>query len=189
MALTRARVIAGSGRVARAGEQAIGAAIAIAGDRARIRADATAMRVRMLRELPPEGPWDVKPRPGGQIEVEFIAQVLQLLHPRHGAGGVQPDDAGGVAAAGRGRVLAPPDAAMLIRADHHVADGAGHAADYRWTGCRGNAAGGVGSAIAAGPWRGGFAGIAIGLEVLARDVRAAFVRYVGEVEKPAGGAD
>ena len=36
----------------------------------------------MLRELPPDGPWDVKLRPGGQIEVEFIAQVLQLLHAR-----------------------------------------------------------------------------------------------------------
>jgi glutamate-ammonia-ligase adenylyltransferase len=35
----------------------------------------------MLRELPPAGPWDVKPRAGGQIEVEFIAQALQLIRP------------------------------------------------------------------------------------------------------------
>ena len=40
------------------------------------------MRARMLRDLPPEGPWDVKLRAGGQIEVEFIAQVLQLIHAR-----------------------------------------------------------------------------------------------------------
>jgi glutamate-ammonia-ligase adenylyltransferase len=36
------------------------------------------MRARMLRDLPPEGPWDVRLRPGGIVEVEFLAQVLQL---------------------------------------------------------------------------------------------------------------
>jgi glutamate-ammonia-ligase adenylyltransferase len=36
------------------------------------------MRGRLTRELPPTGPWDVKLRPGGQIEVEFICQTLQL---------------------------------------------------------------------------------------------------------------
>ena len=43
-------------------------------------ADAVAMRARMLRDLPPEGPWDLKAMPGGLIEVEFIAQALQLRH-------------------------------------------------------------------------------------------------------------
>jgi glutamate-ammonia-ligase adenylyltransferase len=47
-------------------------------------ADALAMRQRMLRELPGDGPWDVKLSPGGLVEVEFIAQALQLHHaPRH----------------------------------------------------------------------------------------------------------
>ena len=41
------------------------------------------MRARMLRDLPPNGPWDVKLRAGGQVEVEFMAQVLQLIHARH----------------------------------------------------------------------------------------------------------
>jgi glutamate-ammonia-ligase adenylyltransferase len=46
--------------------------------------DALAMRQRMLRELPGDGPWDVKLSPGGLVEVEFIAQALQLHHaPRH----------------------------------------------------------------------------------------------------------
>ena len=35
-----------------------------------------------MRDLPPHGLWDVKLRVGGQIEVEFIAQVLQLIHAR-----------------------------------------------------------------------------------------------------------
>ena len=34
----------------------------------------------MLRDLPPEGAWDLKAMPGGLIEVEFIAQALQLRH-------------------------------------------------------------------------------------------------------------
>ncbi len=37
---------------------------------------------RLLRELPPTGPWDVKLRPGGGIEVEFIAQTLLLVTRR-----------------------------------------------------------------------------------------------------------
>ena len=51
-------------------------------DAERVRSDAAAMRARMLRDLPPDGPWDVKLRAGGQIEVEFIAQVVQLIHAR-----------------------------------------------------------------------------------------------------------
>ena len=44
--------------------------------------DAVAMRARMLRDLPPDGPWDVKLGRGGLVEVEFIAQALQLVHAR-----------------------------------------------------------------------------------------------------------
>jgi [glutamine synthetase] adenylyltransferase / [glutamine synthetase]-adenylyl-L-tyrosine phosphorylase len=80
MALTRARVIAGPPRLRARVEAAIETAIAGAGDPTRIRADAAAMRARLLRDLPPTGCWDVKLRRGGQIEVEFIAQVLQLAH-------------------------------------------------------------------------------------------------------------
>ena len=64
-------------------ETAVAEALAAAGEPEQIRADAAAMRARMLRDLPPDGPWDVKLRAGGQIEVEFIAQVLQLIHARH----------------------------------------------------------------------------------------------------------
>jgi glutamate-ammonia-ligase adenylyltransferase len=36
--------------------------------------------VLLMKELPPAGPWDVKLRRGGGMEVEFIAQVLQLTN-------------------------------------------------------------------------------------------------------------
>jgi glutamate-ammonia-ligase adenylyltransferase len=38
------------------------------------------MRERMMRDLRPHGPWDVKLRVGGLVDVEFIAQALQLVH-------------------------------------------------------------------------------------------------------------
>jgi glutamate-ammonia-ligase adenylyltransferase len=82
-----------------------------------MRADAASMRARMLKELRPYGPWDVKHRSGGMIDVEFIAQVVQLIHA--GAPGFYPDQSGKVAlrrlaAAG---LMRHEDAALLIQAD------------------------------------------------------------------------
>ena len=90
MALTRARVVAGPPALRARIEAAIAEALAAAGEPDRIRADAASMRARMLRDLPPDGAWDVKLRAGGQIEVEFIAQVLQLIHARDAPGLCSP---------------------------------------------------------------------------------------------------
>ncbi len=114
MALTRARVVAGSPAIRARTAAAVAAALATPVDPGRTRADAASMRGRLLRELPPAGPWDVKMRPGGGIEVEFIAQTLQLIY------GVRPGRqatrAGLQCLADEGRL--PSDtAAMLIRAD------------------------------------------------------------------------
>jgi glutamate-ammonia-ligase adenylyltransferase len=82
MALTRARVIAGPAALRAQVNAAIETAIAKPVDGQRIRDDAVAMRARMTRELHPFGRWDMKLRAGGLIDIEFIAQVLQLLHAR-----------------------------------------------------------------------------------------------------------
>ena len=77
------------------------------------------MRARMLRDLPPDGPWDVKLRAGGQIEVEFIAQVLQLVHARDAARTVLARPRGSrCARLAEAGVLPAEDATLLIRADH-----------------------------------------------------------------------
>ncbi len=114
MALTRARVVAGTPAIRARTAAAIATALANIGDPDRTRADAAAMRGRLARELPPAGPWDVKMRPGGGIEVEFIAQTLQLVH------GVRPGQQATRVAlrclADEGR-LPPATAAMLIQAD------------------------------------------------------------------------
>ena len=80
MALTRARVVTGPALLrARIGE-ALRGAVLRGGDPVKIKSDAASMRARMLREHPAHGPWDVKLRAGGQVEVEFVAQSLQLVH-------------------------------------------------------------------------------------------------------------
>jgi glutamate-ammonia-ligase adenylyltransferase len=79
LALTRARVVAGPPRLRARVATAMKRALA-EGDRSTIAADTVAMRRRLLTELPPAGPWDVKLRRGGLLEVEFLAQALQLLH-------------------------------------------------------------------------------------------------------------
>ncbi|MFN3932829.1 MAG: bifunctional [glutamine synthetase] adenylyltransferase/[glutamine synthetase]-adenylyl-L-tyrosine phosphorylase [Brevundimonas sp.] len=47
-------------------------------------ADARRMRDRMARQRPPQGHWDVKLAPGGQVDAEFVAQVRQLRRAREG---------------------------------------------------------------------------------------------------------
>ena len=85
MALTRARVVAGPPVVRARVNQAVQDVLLRSRDPDKIRGDAVAMRTRMAKELRPHGPWDVKLRPGGLIDIEFIAQVLQLIH--NGASG------------------------------------------------------------------------------------------------------
>ncbi len=116
MALTRARVIAGPPALRARVEKAIAAAIR--GATSTVRQDATAMRSRMLRDLPPDGPWDVKARPGGQIEVEFIAQVSQLMNAERLPEVLSPTTRVALHALGEAGVLRASDVTMLIRADH-----------------------------------------------------------------------
>ncbi|GJL96758.1 MAG: glutamate-ammonia-ligase adenylyltransferase [Hyphobacterium sp.] len=79
MALTRARVIVGSDDLARLIEADIASALThpVAADR--IVDDVLDMRRRLERERQAKGAWDVKLRPGGILDIEFIAQAGQLL--------------------------------------------------------------------------------------------------------------
>jgi [glutamine synthetase] adenylyltransferase / [glutamine synthetase]-adenylyl-L-tyrosine phosphorylase len=48
-------------------------------DIATIRKDVCDMRNLMLKEQTQKGPWDIKRAKGGLVEIEFIAQYLQLI--------------------------------------------------------------------------------------------------------------
>ena len=116
MALTRARCVAGPAALRRR----IGAAIRTAlmehaGPEAV--ADAVTMRARMLRDLPAEGPFDVKAMPGGLIEVEFIAQALQLAHCDRKPAILAPTTRVALTNLGRAGILPKQDAEALIAAD------------------------------------------------------------------------
>ncbi len=115
LALTRARVVAGPAPLRRRVAAAVRAAVQ-GGANAAVLADTAAMRARLLRDMPAKGEWDVKLRAGGLMEVEFVAQSLQLLHAA--APGV-PSPVTRVALGNLARIGALPgdDAALLIHAD------------------------------------------------------------------------
>jgi glutamate-ammonia-ligase adenylyltransferase len=188
MALTRARVVAGPPALRTRIEAAIAEALAQVDDPERIQADAASMRARMLRDLPPEGPWDVKLRAGGQIEVEFIAQVLQLIHAREAPELCSPTTRVALARLVQAGWLPADDAALLIRADHlwrtvqgmlritiggspreELPDASAHTLLRAVTEAT-DTTGPVDLAWLRGT-----------LDDLARQVRAAFVRHIGEI--------
>ena len=181
MALTRARIVAGPPGLRRKVAAAIATAIA-SGERDKICADATAMRARMLRDLPPSGPWDVKQRRGGQVEVEFVAQAMQLLH-----GPVSPTLRLAVAGLQEQGHLSAMDAGLLIRADRvwralqsilRLTHGPKPPAEF--------APSAVPAILEAMRNTGlevvDVAELQSKLEALARDVRALFVRLIGDPE-------
>ncbi|PWE17041.1 glutamine-synthetase adenylyltransferase [Marinicauda salina] len=81
MAMTRARIVAHEDLSERLAAE-IEAAIAGAADADRLRADATDMRARLLKQKPAGGAWDLKLREGGMTDIEFIAQTAQLVARR-----------------------------------------------------------------------------------------------------------
>ena len=86
MAMTRARPIAGDQELARRIEGILATTLAIPRDAAVSKNNIIDMRALMLREHPPDNLWDLKRVRGGQIEIEFIAQYLELI-----AGGAHQD--------------------------------------------------------------------------------------------------
>ena len=80
MALTRARIIAGDETLARSVEASFARALGRDRDAKGVREDALSMRRRLAAAKPPRSNWDLKSRPGGLQDIEFIAQALQLIH-------------------------------------------------------------------------------------------------------------
>ncbi len=117
MALTRARVVAGPPALRKRITEALKAAITKPGAAESALADAAAMRARMLRDLPPEGPWDLKAMPGGLVEVEFIAQALQLRHAAERPQILATTTRIALARLSEAGILPAEEAAALIAAD------------------------------------------------------------------------
>jgi glutamate-ammonia-ligase adenylyltransferase len=80
MALTRARVLAGGAAVREKVEAAIKAVLTAPRNAAKLVDDAEDMRARLRKHQPQAGPFDIRRGDGGLVDVEFIAQCLQLAH-------------------------------------------------------------------------------------------------------------
>mgnify|MGYP000939477355 CR=1 FL=1 len=116
MAMTRARVIAGPQQLRERVETAIDAVLEKRRDRAKIAADVRDMRARIEAEKGTTKLWDLKQVRGGLVDLEFIAQHLQLVFAADHPDVLDQNTLtalGKLAAAG---VLADEDAAKLVRA-------------------------------------------------------------------------
>jgi [glutamine synthetase] adenylyltransferase / [glutamine synthetase]-adenylyl-L-tyrosine phosphorylase len=85
MALTRARPVAGDAELWAELEHDVEEIVGLPRDEAKLKRDAVEMRRLIAEEKPPRDLWDVKLVPGGQIDLEFIAQCGRL------AGHIVPD--------------------------------------------------------------------------------------------------
>ena len=80
MALTRARVIAGPAELAAEIEATIRSVLTRPRDPVALAVEVAEMRARMAEEHRPQSIWDAKHVRGGLVDIEFIAQYLQLRH-------------------------------------------------------------------------------------------------------------
>ena len=80
LALTRARAITGPPELRDKVDAAIHAALVRPRDRATIAKDVLDMRALIWKEKKTENMWDLKQVRGGLVDLEFIAQYLQLIH-------------------------------------------------------------------------------------------------------------
>jgi len=80
LALTRARVICGPEQLRRQVEEAIRTALLRPRDAAKVAAEVRDMRQRIAKEKGSDNIWDLKQVRGGLVDLEFIAQYLQLVN-------------------------------------------------------------------------------------------------------------
>ena len=113
MALTRARVVwASSPAFADWVAGAVETALRRPRDALATAADAREMRALIAAEKPPSGFWDVKLSPGGLVDVEFVAQYLQIVGAPAG-GPLRPHTAEALAAIGEAGLADPQSVAAL----------------------------------------------------------------------------
>jgi glutamate-ammonia-ligase adenylyltransferase len=112
MALTRARVICGGEDLAGKIEAVIASALAEPRAASQIAADASDMRDKLTAQFPGKSRWDLKFVPGGLVDIEFIAQTLQLINAARGI--VEANTIAALQKLAEARVLSASDAQTLI---------------------------------------------------------------------------
>jgi glutamate-ammonia-ligase adenylyltransferase len=113
MALTRARVVAASSAFGARVEEVVRAALCRPRDRDALAADVIEMRRAIALEKGDAERWDLKFAAGGLVDIEFIAQYLQLLHAAQRPEILDTSTARALEKAWRAGVLATDDAEVL----------------------------------------------------------------------------
>ncbi len=116
MAITRARVVAGPEKLARAVMDVTARSVGRPREAAPLAADVADMRRRLAENRAAPSGWHVKNMPGGILDIEFVAQYLILLHAEAHPDLRQANTSGALQALRRAGCLAEEDAEVLLRA-------------------------------------------------------------------------
>jgi glutamate-ammonia-ligase adenylyltransferase len=116
MALTRARVVTASPGFGARVEEVIAGVLGRSRQRDAIAADVAEMRRAIALEKGADDRWSLKYAQGGLIDIEFVAQYLQLVHGAQQPGILDPSTARALEKAWRLGVLATEDAEILRNA-------------------------------------------------------------------------
>ena len=115
MALTRARVVAGPEPLRRRIEEEIARRLTAKPEAEKILTDVRQMRAKVEVTYPGRNSWDLKYAPGGLMDIEFIAQTLQLLHAHARPGILDANTAGALEKIAAAGLLTTDDAALLLQ--------------------------------------------------------------------------
>ncbi|TMJ23335.1 MAG: bifunctional [glutamine synthetase] adenylyltransferase/[glutamine synthetase]-adenylyl-L-tyrosine phosphorylase, partial [Alphaproteobacteria bacterium] len=113
MALTRARLVSASDGFGARVESAVHAALCRRRDPEAVTGDVLEMRKGIAAEKGDADRWDLKYAAGGLVDIEFIAQYLQLVHAWEMPDMLDPSTARALEKAWKAGVLATPDAEVL----------------------------------------------------------------------------
>jgi len=115
MALTRARVIAAPAGFRASVEAAIRATLTAGGTGALVK-DAREMRAKLAAQFPGKNAWDLKFAPGGLVDIEFVAQTLQLREAERAPSVLDTNTVGALQALGVAGALDAASVATLTAA-------------------------------------------------------------------------
>ncbi len=115
-ALTRARVVAGDASLAPRIAAIVRKTLLSPRDPGRLLADVAEMRERIRQSFPRVPDWEVKHRRGGLVDIDFIAQYLQLRHAPEMPEILHGGAAGAIGLAARRRLIPEDTAADLLAA-------------------------------------------------------------------------
>jgi len=113
MALTRARIVHAPQRLRERVEDVIARTLRANVEPAKVVADARDMRLKLAAQFPASNPWDLKFASGGLVDVEFIAQTLQLCTAPSGADVLATNTLAAVGKLGAVGALSEGDASAL----------------------------------------------------------------------------